>query len=97
MEGTSPSNGGAVTLVYVEENKTRVRPAFALGVGTTFAVNRGYSLRWEVRDSYVGLVRVTGPTSDFGFTPPHGTVYKHLFSVHVGFDVILERARGRRY
>jgi hypothetical protein len=97
IEGTSPSNGGALTVVYFEENKTRVRPAFALGVGTTFAMGRGYALRWEVRDNLVGLVSVKGPTANVGETPPHGTVYKHLFSIHIGLDVVLERVRGRRY
>jgi hypothetical protein len=96
-EGTSGSNGGALTVVYFEENKTRVRPALALGVGTTFALSRGYALRWEVRDSYVGVVGVTGPTSGAFETPPHETTYKHLFSVHIGLDVVLERVRGRRY
>lgn len=97
VQGTSPSNGGALTIVYAEENKTRVRPAFALGVGTTFAMGRGYAIRWEVRDNLVGLVSVKGPTNGVFETPPHGTVYKHLFSVHIGVDVVLERARGRRY
>lgn len=97
VQGTSPSNGGALTVVYFEENKTRVRPAFALGVGTTFAMGRGYAIRWEVRDNLVGVVSVKGPTTGVGETPPHGTVYRHLFSFHVGLDVVLERARGRRY
>jgi hypothetical protein len=97
IQGTSPSNGGALTVVYFEDNKTRVRPAFALGVGSTFAMGRGYGIRWEVRDNLVGLVSVKGPTANVGETPPHGTVYKHLFSVHIGLDVVLERVRGRRY
>lgn len=97
VEGTSPSNGGALTIVYEDPNKTRLRPALALGVGTTFAVNRGYSIRWEVRDNYVGLVGVTGPTTGVLLPPPHKTVYRHLFSIHIGLDIILERLRGRRY
>jgi hypothetical protein len=97
VEGTSQSNFGAVTVVYAEDNKTRVKPAFALGVGTTFAMGRGYALRWEVRDNLVGLVAVKGPTGGVLETPPRETVYKHLFSIHIGLDVVLERARGRRY
>ncbi len=96
-EGTSQSNSGALTVIYQEENKTRVRPAFALGVGATFALSRGYALRWEVRDNFAGIVKVTGPTASGFSTPPHETTYKHLFSVHIGLDVVLERARGRRY
>ncbi len=70
---------------------------FALGVGAAFAINKAYYLRWEVRDNYIGVVKVSGATPDAGFIPPHETAYKHLFSVHVGFDVVLERQRGRRY
>ena len=44
-------------IVYNDEKRTRIRPAFAFGVGTTFAINRGYYLRWEVRDNYLGLVK----------------------------------------
>jgi hypothetical protein len=29
--------------------------------------------------------------------PPHETAYKHILSLNVGLDVILERHRGRRY
>lgn len=96
-EGASQSNGGAFLRVYDDESRNRVRPAFALGVGTTFAINKGYYIRWEVRDNYVGLVKVTGPTTNARSIPPHETVYKHLLSVHIGFDVVLERERGRRY
>ena len=96
-EGVSLSNQGALLVVYDDNQRTRIRPAFALGVGTTFAMNRGYYLRWEVRDNYVGVVKVTGITDAPRFVPPHETVYKHLFSIHIGLDVVLERERGRRY
>jgi hypothetical protein len=96
-EGVSPSNAGALLVVYDDDHRTRMRPAFALGVGTTFAINRGYYLRWEVRDNIEGVVRVTGPTGAPRFIPPHETVYKHFFSVQIGLDVVLERDRGRRY
>jgi hypothetical protein len=96
-EGVSPTNAGALLIVYDDDSRTRIRPAFALGVGATFAINRGYFLRWEVRDNYVGVVKVSGTTDAPRFVPPHETVYKHLFSVHIGLDVVLERERGRRY
>ncbi|MGH7499617.1 MAG: hypothetical protein ACREL3_12290 [Gemmatimonadales bacterium] len=96
-EGISISNDGALLVVYDDQARTRIRPAFALGIGTTFALNRGYYLRWEVRDNYVGVVKVTGITDAPRFVPPHETVYKHLFSVHIGLDVVLERQHGRRY
>ena len=88
---------GVLLIVYDDEKRTRIRPTFAFGVGTTFAINRGYYLRWEVRDNVLGLVKVTGPTTGANLIPPHETVYKHLFSIHIGLDVVLERDRGRRY
>jgi len=69
----------------------------ALGVGFTAAVAKGYNLRWEVRDNITGVQRVTGTIPVAGFVPPHSRVFKHLFSMTVGFDVVLERRRGRRY
>ena len=72
---------------------TRLRPAFALGVGTTIAAGTGYQLRWEVRDNIVGIQRSPAP-SGRGAVPPHETGYKHIFSLNVGLDVILERGAG---
>jgi hypothetical protein len=88
----------AELVIYDDDNKgTRLRPAFGLGVGTTVAAGKGYQLRWEIRDNIVGIQRVTGPSDGRGRVPPHATAYKHLFSLTVGLDVILERQRGRRY
>lgn len=83
--------------VYSDDRNSRVDPSLALGVGFTAALAKGYSLRWEVRDNIVGVQRVTGTIPIAGFVPPHERVFKHLFSITVGFDVVLERRRGRRY
>jgi hypothetical protein len=83
--------------IYEDSKRTRVSPSLALGLGATTPIGRGYHLRWEVRDNIVGIERVTGPIAQRGFEPPHDRVYKHLFSVLIGIDVILERNRGRRY
>jgi hypothetical protein len=91
------SNEGVLLTVFEDEKRTRVSPALALGVGVTMAISRGYHLRWEVRDNIVGIEAVTGPTSAPRFEPPHERRYKHMFSVLVGVDVVLERNRGRRY
>ncbi len=88
----------AELIIYNDDNTgTRLRPAFGLGVGTTIAAGKGYQLRWEIRDNIVGIQQVTGPSPERGQVPPHKTAYKHIFSLNVGFDVILERQRGRRY
>jgi len=89
-------DGGAILIIYDDDTETRVRPAFALGVGATVATGRGIHLRWEIRDNILGIEQVTGPTQVLQ-VPPHRTAFKHLFTVLLGIDVLLERQRGRRY
>jgi hypothetical protein len=84
-------------VVYDDDRDSRVEPAFALGAGFTAVVGKGYQLRWEVRDNIVGVQRVTGASPEARTVPPHKVTYKHLFSMMIGFDVVLERRRGRRY
>jgi hypothetical protein len=96
--GRFPDPAGTVDLIiYADDHDTRVAPSLALGGGITAAVARGYQLRWEARDNIVGVQRVTAPTPVTGLVPPHRLGYKHLFSMTIGFDVVLERRRGRRY
>ncbi|HET6797520.1 MAG TPA: hypothetical protein VFH40_10210 [Gemmatimonadales bacterium] len=98
MSGTFESGTGPVSLpVYTDDHESRVEPAAALGVGFTAAVAKGYQLRWELRDNLVGVQRVTAPSVQSGVTPPHELDFKHLFSLTIGVDVVLERRRGRRY
>jgi hypothetical protein len=91
------SNEGVLLTVFEDEKRTRVSPALALGLGATMPLSRTYHLRWEVRDNIVGIETVTGPTAAPRFEPPHERRYKHMFSVLIGIDVVLERNRGRRY
>lgn len=98
-EGQFVNGDGQIAglIVYSDDHSSRADPALALGIGFTAAVAKGYNLRWEVRDNIVGVQRVTGTVPFAGFVPPHARVFKHLFSMAVGFDVVLERRRGRRY
>jgi opacity protein-like surface antigen len=96
MSGFDPEDG-ALHVIYDDDKTTRIRPNFEIGVGTTVAVSKAYHLRFEVRDNFVGVVRVTDPLPQVGAIPPHGTTYRQLWSLLVGVDVILERVRGRRY
>ena len=57
-------------------------------------LSRGYHLRWEVRDNIVGIEEITSAVQNVGAIPPHETNFKHLWSVLIGLDVMLERARG---
>lgn len=96
--GRFPGDSGLVDLiVYSDDRDSRVEPALALGVGFSVPIAKGYQLRWEGRDNIVGVQRVTGPTPQAGVIPPHELEYKHLLSMTIGFDVVLERRRGRRY
>jgi hypothetical protein len=88
---------GVLLTIYEDSKRTRVSPSLALGVGTTIPIGRAYHLRWEVRDNIVGVERVTGPTAEPRLEPPHERTYKHLFSLLIGIDVVLERSPGRRY
>src|SRR5262249_24684250 len=91
------TNTGAELVIYNDNNTgTRLRPAFQLGAGATIAAGRGYQIGWEIRDNIVGIQKVTGPTTR-GRVPPHETSYRHIVSLNVGLDVILEKRRGRRY
>jgi hypothetical protein len=96
--GQFPSSAGNVSvIIYDDDHDSRIAPALGLGAGFTAALGKGYQLRWEVRDNIVGVQRVTGSTTQMGLVPPHELEYKHLFSMTIGFDVVLERRRGRRY
>jgi hypothetical protein len=90
-------DGTAERVVFADDHDSRIAPSLALGAGFTAAVGKGYQLRWEVRDNIVGVQRVTGSTPQSDLVPPHELTYKHLFSLTIGFDVVLERRRGRRY
>lgn len=101
--GRYPGAGGERLdlIIYSDSHDSRVEPAFALGAGMTAALSPGYQLRWEVRDNIVGVQKISGPSPRTGdvVTPvtPHELDFKHLISVTIGFDVVLERRRGRRY
>lgn len=98
MTGEFPSPAGPVNLIiYSDDRESRVDPSFALGAGFTAAVASGYQLRWEIRDNLLPINRVTGPAAIAGTMPPHGRQFKHIFSMTIGFDVVLERRKGRRY
>lgn len=93
----STPDGTAERVVFADDHDSRIAPSLALGAGFTAAVGKGYQLRWEIRDNIVGVQRVTGSTPQSDLVPPHELTYKHLFSLTIGFDVVLERRRGRRY
>ncbi len=94
---TNSSNQVVDLIIYADNSPTRVNPAFALGAGFTAAVARGYQLRLELRDNITGVQAVDGATGREGLEPSRSVSFRHIFSLTMGFDVVLERKRGRRY
>lgn len=94
---TNPDNQLVDVDVYPEPNSTRVSPTGTLAIGMTAALAPGYQVRWEVRDNIVGMREVTEASQQDGLLPPTAQRFHHLFAIEVGFDVVLERRRGRRY
>jgi hypothetical protein len=83
--------------IFDDPNKTRVQFYGQLAVGFSFAAGHGYRLRLEARDNYEQLPVPTGPSDPSTGAFPRSTVGKHLFSIVAGFDIVLEKKRGRRY
>jgi hypothetical protein len=94
--GAAPGEPVELT-IYPDEAATRVTPSGTIAAGFTAVLAPGYQLRYEVRDNIVGVRAVTGPTAVNGLPPTTEMRYKHLFGMTIGFDVVLERRRGRRY
>jgi hypothetical protein len=98
MVGHFPtSEGTADLIIYDDDHESRVEPQFALGAGFTANIGPGYQLRWEIRDNITGVQTVTAASPQARTVPPHEVAFKHLFSLTIGFDVVLERRKGRRY
>ncbi len=95
---SAASGGQLVDLdIYTDDGTSQFHPAMGIGAGFTAQVARGYQMRWELRDNIIGIETVTGPTVIEGDRPPTGMRFRHRISLEVGFDVVLERKRGRRY
>lgn len=99
LDGTDDTDPAdpVIVPIYSDPTRRQIMPVLGLGVGFTAAVGPGYQLRWEVRDQITGLDKVTGITGVNGAEPPHKLVFKNIFTVTFGFDVVLERKRGHRY
>jgi hypothetical protein len=83
--------------IYLDDGGTQFHPALGIGAGFTTQIARGYQMRWELRDNIIGVKTVTGATVLEGVEPPTSMRFRHRVSLEVGFDVVLERKRGRRY
>ncbi|HEY4319846.1 MAG TPA: hypothetical protein VGM77_01605 [Gemmatimonadales bacterium] len=83
--------------VYNDDSYSPIRPSWTGALGIETAPSSGYQIRVEVRDTWLPISEVTGATSGQGYVPPHRTTIRSFPSVLVGFDVVLQKTRGRRY
>ena len=83
-------------IVIADENNVSVHPMLAGAVGVSLALSPGYHIRAEVRDHIMRFQRPTGPAGDQGQVEIEG-FWGHVPALVFGFDIVLERKRGRRY
>lgn len=89
-------NEGALP-IYIGNKSHEVRPTGALGIGIATAPRAGYQVRLEARNTWVSLLTVTGPTAHENMPANAKSKYIALPTITLGFDVVLEKRRGRRY
>jgi hypothetical protein len=65
-------------------------------VGFTSPLGAGYQFRLELADLVTTLNRLTGAANGLGIGPTATRSYHHV-ALTLGFDVVLEKSRGRRY
>jgi hypothetical protein len=95
--GTIGVFGDSIFTVYATDKSANARPVGTLAVGLATSATPGYQFRLELRNSWVLLPTITGPTAFQGLVPATRSEWKALPSVVVGFDIVLEKRRGRRY
>ena len=71
----------------------------SMSAGIAVDLGPGYRVRMEGRDLMIALPRVTGPATPgpTGNVATTRSVLKHVPMFMIGFDVMLERRRARRY
>ncbi len=83
--------------VYAEDGSKTVTPTGALAIGFATAPNSGYQFSVEFRATAVQLQVVDGPAPVGDLHPPIGSHWMLLPTITAGFDIVLEKRRGRRY
>lgn len=83
--------------IYLSDGSSDVKPTGALAIGFATSPNGGSQFRVELRGTWVRLSSVDGPAPQQGVVPPHSSRFVLVPSLTVGFDIVLEKRRGRRY
>lgn len=87
----------SIVSIYTHEGNKTLKPIGTLGIGVSTAANPGYQINVELRGNWMRLPIVTGPTARQDLEPPTGSKWVMLPQVVVGFSIVLEKKRGRRY
>src|SRR6266513_1694354 len=96
VSGRYLTSGGAVAerVIIVDDKPRRTAPMVGAAVGFTSPIGSGYQFRLEARDILTALDRLIGPANSLGEGPTAKRYYHH-FALTLGFDVVLEKKRGR--
>lgn len=82
--------------IIFDQKPRRTSMLLGAALGFTTPLGPGYQFRLEVRDMVTRFNRLTGPANGLGIGPTATQAYHH-FALTLGFDVVLEKSRGRRY
>ena len=98
MVGGYVTSSGTVAeqQILVDQHPHRTSPMIGAAVGFTSPLGSGYQFRLEARDIVTSIDRLMGAANSLGVGPT-ATRYYHHFALTLGFDVVLEKKRGRRY
>lgn len=88
--------GSPPVQIIADDDPMNGSPALLLAAGLSQPIGSGYQLRLEVRDDFFALERVTGPANSLGQAPTDTGWYHHL-SLTIGFDIVFDQKRARRY
>jgi hypothetical protein len=97
IELAAPEQPGGLPRVVIRDDSPRRNSASLLAAGgIMLRVGQGYQIRLEFRDDMTVFERVTGP-ANFVAIAPTKTEFFHNLGLVIGFDVLLEQRRTRRY
>jgi hypothetical protein len=82
--------------VILDDRTTSVHPMFVGALGVMFSLGSGYQLRAELRDNLMLLERPTGPANELARVNKE-SFWSHVPAIVFGFDIVLQKKRGRRY
>jgi opacity protein-like surface antigen len=91
-----PGNTSPSEAIVIDKKGSTLSPMLSLGAGLRAVVSPGSALRLEASDFITPMRRLQGPVNALGQGPSDTHYYHHLV-LRIGFDVVLEQKRGRRY